>query len=245
MIPLLLALAVLTVHRNRVLWLTAACLSYVAAVFTLTRAAWLGVAIGTVVLAVGREGRPFRHVVALTVACAALVAGLVLQTAVRSSAPVGNRLASVVDPSSGSLVQRLYIWEHTITLVRAKPWLGWGLETLGEVFPYDRPALVKLFGVRPVIMDKAHNDVLQMAVSVGVPGALAYVAFWATVVLAAFRLWKREGDSARLLPAGWLAAIVGYLVQVQFSFSAVALAPIVWVLAGSAAGWEAARPGTE
>lgn len=154
-------------------------------------------------------------------------------------------MASVVDPSSGSLAQRLYIWDRTITLVRAKPWLGWGLETLGEVFPYDRPALVKLFGVRPVIMDKAHNDVLQMAVSVGVPGALAYIAFWAGVVIAAVRLARRESGSARILAAGWLAAIAAYLIQVQFSFSAVALAPIVWVFAGSAAGWEASRTGAE
>ncbi len=244
MIPLLLALAVLTVHWNRVLWLAAACLSYVAAVFTLTRAAWLGVAIGTV-LAVGRGGRQFRPVVALAVVCAALVAGFILRTAVGSSAPVGGRMASVVDPSSGSLAQRLYIWDRTITLVRAKPWLGWGLETLGEVFPYDRPALVKLFGVRPVIMDKAHNDVLQMAVSVGVPGALAYIAFWAGVVIAAVRLARRESGSARILAAGWLAAIAAYLIQVQFSFSAVGLAPIVWVFAGSAAGWEASRTGAE
>src|SRR5712692_1048752 len=186
MIPLLLALAVLTVHRHRMLW-----------------------------------------------------------TAVGSSAPVGSRMASAVDPSSGSLAQRLYIWDRTITLVRAKPWLGWGLETLGEVFPYDRPALVKLFGVRPVIMDKAHNDVLQMAVSVGVPGALAYIAFWAGVVIAAVRLVRRESGSARILAAGWLAAIAAYLIQVQFSFSAVGLAPIVWVFAGSAAGWEASRTGAE
>jgi putative inorganic carbon (HCO3(-)) transporter len=245
MIPLLLALAVTTAHRTRVLWLAAACLSYVAAVFTLTRAAWLGVAMGTMILVVGHGGRQFRRVVALAVACATLATGLILLTAVGSSAPVGSRVVSVVDPSSGSLAQRLYIWDRTITLVRARPWLGWGLETLGEVFPYDRPALVKLFGLRPYIIDKAHNDVLQMAVSVGVPGAFAYVAFWAAVVLSAFRLWKREADSARLVTAGWLAAIVGYLLQVQFSFSAVSLAPIVWVLAGSAAGWEAARPETE
>lgn len=245
MIPLLLALAVVTAHRNRVLWLAAACLSYVAIVFTLTRAAWLGVALGTVVLVGGHGGGQVRRVVAVSVACAALVAGTILFTVVGSSARVGSRVASTVDPSSGSLAQRLYIWERTITLVRARPWLGWGLDTLGEVFPYDRPALVKLFGVRPVIIDKAHNDVLQVAVSVGVPGALAYIAIWAGVVIAAVRLTRRESGSARILAAGWLAAVVAYLVQVQFSFSAVALAPIVWVFAGSAAGWEAARTGGE
>jgi putative inorganic carbon (HCO3(-)) transporter len=241
MIPLLLALAVLTAHRTRVLWLAAACLSYVATVFTLTRAAWLGLAIGTAVLAVGCGERQFRRGVAVAMFCAAVLTGLILLTTVGSSAPVRSRVVSVADPSSGSLAQRLYIWDRTITLVRARPWFGWGLETLGEVFPYDRPTLVRLFGVRPVIIDKAHNDVLQMAVSVGVPGALAYIAFWGAVVLSAFRLWKREAGAARLLAAGWLAAIVGYLIQVQFSFSAVALAPMVWLLAGSAAGWEAAR----
>src|SRR5258708_39482925 len=76
MIPLLLALAVLTVHWNRVLWLAAACLSYVAAVFTLTRAAWLGVAIGTG-LAGGRRGRQVRPRVALAGGCAAFVAGFI------------------------------------------------------------------------------------------------------------------------------------------------------------------------
>ncbi len=239
MLPLLLALALSRSGWRRVAWLAAAGLGYAGAVLTLTRAAWLGIAAGTVVLVVGREGRQFRRVTGTAVVGAALIAGIILLTAVGSSAPVGSRVTSSVDPSTGSLVQRLYIWQHTLVLIRARPWLGWGLDTLGEVFPYDRPSLVKLFGVRPVIVDKAHNDVLQMAVSVGTPGALAYGAVWAAVVIAAARLLRRESGPARILAAGWLAAIVAYLVQVQFSFSAVALAPIVWLLAGSAAGWEA------
>ncbi len=245
MIPLLLALAASAAGKSRVFWQAAAGLGYVAAVFTLTRAAWLGIATGTVILAVGGEGRQFRRVVAGAVVCAVLVAGILLLTAVGSSEPVGSRVASSVDPSTGSLVQRLYLWEHTVALIRARPWLGWGLETLSEVFPYDRPALVRLFGLRPVIIDKAHNDVLQMAASVGVPGAVAYVAMWAGAVIAAVRLTRRESGSPRLLAAGWLAALIAYLVQVQFSFSTVALAPIVWLLAGSAAGWEAKFTGKE
>src|SRR5437870_1892555 len=73
----------------------------------------------------------------------------------------------------------------------------------------------------------------------GILGALAYGAMWGSVVWSAVRMWRRATDAPRVLAAGWLAAITAYLVQVQFSFSVVALAPIVWLLAGSAAGWEA------
>jgi len=117
--------------------------------------------------------------------------------------------------------------------------LGWGLETLGTVFPYDRASLVQVFSPRPTIIDKAHNDLLQVDVSIGIPGALAYAAVWGSVVWCAVRMWHRATDAPRVLAAGWLAAITAYLVQVQFSFSVVALAPIVWLLAGAASGWEA------
>ena len=110
---------------------------------------------------------------------------------------------------------------------------------MGVIFPYDRASLVRVFGLRPTIIDKAHNDLLQMAVSIGIPGALAYAAVWGMVVWSAVRMWRRAAGSAGVLAAGWLAALTAYLVQVQFSFSVVALAPIVWLLAGSAAGWEA------
>lgn len=239
MIPLLLALAVMHAHRGRVVWLILASLGYVAAGFTLTRAAWLAIAVSTGILVVGSQGRQFRRSVAAAVGCAVLVGAVLLMAVVGSHEPVGQRVASAFDVSTGSSAQRLYIWERTITLIRARPWLGWGLETLRQVFPYDRPALVRLFGVRPVIIDKAHNDILQVAVSVGVPGAVAYAAFWIGAISAAVRLWKRADVSARPLATAWLAAVTAYLIQVQFSFSAVSLAPMVWLLAGAAVGWEA------
>jgi len=241
MLPVLLALAVLAGGRPRVLWLAAAGVGYGAAVLTLTRAAWAGIVAGSCLFAVilRRDLWPRHRSVLAVVSGAVILAALVLALGVGSPAQVAERITSSVDISSGSLGTRLYMWRQTLGLVRARPWLGWGLETLGQVFPYDRPALVKLFGVRPVIVDKAHNDILQMAVSVGVPGALAYGAVWAGVAIAAVRLAGRESGSARVLAVGWLAAVVAYLVQVQFSFSAVALAPLVWLLAGAACGWEA------
>lgn len=244
MLLLLLALALSATGRARAVWLAAACLGYVASALTSTRAAWLAVAVGTCALlaAIGRDAwRRYRIVIAIVAGGIILFAG-VLFAVTGSPERITARVASSVDVGSGSLAQRLYLWDRTLTLIRSRPWLGWGLETLREIFPYDRPSLVRYFGPRPVIIDKAHNDVLQVAVSIGVPGAIAYVVFWGLLVAAAVRTWRREAGSSRILAAGWLAAVIAYLIQVQFSFSTVALAPLVWLMAGAAVGWEATNP---
>jgi len=157
---------------------------------------------------------------------------------VAAPAVVLQRAGASVDVRSGSVASRLYIWRQTVDLIRRRPWTGWGLETLREVFPYERAALVRYFGRRPVIIDKTHNDLLQTAVSTGIPGALASLAFWVAVVVSAVRLRRLAETSDRMMAAGWLAAIAGYQVQAQVSFSVVGVAPIVWLLAGAAAGWE-------
>ncbi len=238
--PLLLALGLAGTGRGRFVWLGGSTLGVVALVMTLTRAAWLGLAAGVVVFAVAAGAavlrRHRRELLVMTAALAVVVAGLVI--AFVTPQQMADRATSAVAASSGSAGQRLHIWEGTIALIGQRPILGWGLETLGVVFPYDRPGQVKHFGVGAIIIDRAHNDVLQVAVSNGIPGAAAYVAFWALVILVAVRVWRRATGATRIIAAGWLAALAAYLVQVQFSFSAVSYTPLIWLFAGSAAGWE-------
>ncbi|OLD41683.1 MAG: hypothetical protein AUI83_20515, partial [Armatimonadetes bacterium 13_1_40CM_3_65_7] len=240
MIPLLLATGISARGGSRYLWLSAACLALVALSLTLTRAAWVAAVLGLVVFAVA-AGRSVWHprILVAALAVVVMVSMGLLVTGVGRPAAIWSHVIASANIGSGSVAQRVYIWSRTLGLIGIRPWLGWGLETLGVVFPYDRASLVRVFGPRPTIIDKAHNDFLQMAVSIGVPGALAYAAVWGLVVWSVVRTWRRAAGSARILAAGWLAALTAYLVQVQFSFSVVALAPIVWLLAGSAAGWEA------
>lgn len=240
LIPLWIVLACDPNRWMRVVGLLGAAGGYVALAAAFTRAAWFGAAVGTVLLALtaGRElARSARAVLVAAVIGIIVGAGVLALTATPQR--VVDRVASAGVVHTGSTAQRLYIWSRTIELIAARPSLGWGIETLREVFPYNRAELVRYFGVRPVIIDKAHNDLLQVAVSVGLPGAISYLAVWIAVMLAALRLWRRASGDARLFAAGWLAGVGAYLVQVQFSFSAVALAPLIWLFAGSACGWEA------
>ncbi|HEV8353887.1 MAG TPA: O-antigen ligase family protein [bacterium] len=239
-VPVALALALSASPPRSTLWLAIAAAGLVAAVLTFTRAAWVALAVAMPLFFVlaGRTAWWTHRRAIATGAAVAVVVAVVLLMRTGDLAPAAERAASTLTLQTGSASQRVYIWEQTLGLIRQRPLLGWGLETLREVFPYDRAALERYFGRRPVIIDKAHNDVLQVAVSVGLPGAAVYVAVWILVLLAAYRLWRRTEGASRVIAAGLVAAFTGYLFQAQFSFSTVGLAPLAWLLAGAAAGWE-------
>jgi putative inorganic carbon (HCO3(-)) transporter len=241
MLPMLLVLVTLGRSRLRFLWLAVAFVAVIDIALTVTRAAWGATIAGLgILLAAARQKEWQRHRVLIGgMAMALLCSVLILIAVAGTPSQVGARVTSSVDTGSGSLAQHLYIWQRVVQLIRARPLLGWGLETLGAVFPYDRKSLVRYFGLRPVTVDRAHNDVLQVAVSVGIPGALAYVGFWALVAAAGVRAWRRHAGSGRLLAAAWLAGLAAYLLQAQFSFSTVAVTPLVWLMAGAVSGWDA------
>jgi O-antigen ligase len=246
-LPMLCTLAAVTQSRVRIVWLAAAFLAVIDVALTLTRASWLAllVGVGTYIIAAREMTWRTRRVVIGNVAVAAVAAALILMTVVSTPSQVRSRVTTSVDTSAGSVAQHIYIWKHVAQLIRMRPLLGWGLETLGGVFPYDRESLVRLFGIRPVTVDRAHNDVLQIAVSVGIPGAMAYLGFWVLVVVAGVRVWKRETGPARLFAAAWLAGLVAYLLQAQFSFSTVAITPLVWLMAGAICAWERTPTGVD
>jgi putative inorganic carbon (HCO3(-)) transporter len=241
MLPILFALAALDRSRRRYLWFAVAFVAVIDIALTLTRAAWMAtiVGMGIFIAATGQTMWSKRRPVIGGIAAAILASALILVAVVGAPGQIRTRVTSSVDTSSGSVAQHLYIWEHVFQLIRMRPLLGWGLETLGEVFPYHRESLVRYFGLRPVTVDRAHNDVLQVAVSIGVPGTLAYIGFWGLVGAAGIRLWSRRAGPTHILIAAWLAGLTAYLLQAQFSFSSVAITPLVWLMAGAVSGWEA------
>lgn len=211
----------------------------VALVLTLTRGAWIAAVVGLALFAVLGGAHTGRPRLVLGAVVASLVIALTAVAALDTLPAVGTRIASTAVPTSGSMGQRLFIWERTVALIRERPLLGWGPETLGAVFPYDRPAMVRHFGPRPAVVDRAHNDMLQAAVSIGIPGAAAYAGFWALVLLSGIRLVRRTAGTDRAVASGLLGGIAAFVIQAQASFSAVAVSPIAWVLCGALCGWEA------
>lgn len=122
---------------------------------------------------------------------------------------------------------RMFIWLKTIELIKMRPLVGFGLENLHLAFEqYFAADIIKVIG-GPLIIDRAHNEYLQIAVSSGIPALLIYITFVTLVI--------RKGVSRMLeLPYAipLLVAVSGYLVQAFFNISVVAVAPIFWVFLG-------------
>jgi O-Antigen ligase len=182
-----------------------------------SRSAWLGALLAGLIVAGLRV--PRRHAIwaaaggtLLLLAAAALAVG---QLATLNSDPYSLRLA---------------IWERVVPMILARPLLGWGEDTMGLVFgAYSH-------GLLPgITFDRAHSQVLDLAVAQGVVGLAAAVWFWSAYargMLGAGR-WRQEECG------GLLAAVVAYSVWAAANFDWVPATAPLWLLAGVC--WSAAH----
>jgi O-antigen ligase len=208
---------------NRVLAANACAVLGLALVLTFSRAAWLGAALGAVVVGAGPLVRLARRRPLVLVAAAGPV--LLGLTGAFHAAPtwMSSALARAItigDPTHGSGATRLRIWGDTLHVVAARPWVGWGPDTFGLVFPRFQTG----DWTPGFLIDKAHSDLLQIAATQGLIGAAAYAALAVAFVVAFLRGRSRPGALALL--AGWLA----YEVPLQLDFSWLPSAAPAWLL---------------
>lgn len=255
--PLALA-AVVAARRRGDLALAAAALLllYLTALFTWGRAAWLALAFALAITTalVLRRWRvlPVRRYLAALL-CLVAVTALFLapwsplrprgpgSPAPGAAAPLA-RVQSAVERRDTSTELRFYLWRKGTALLARRPLLGYGPEALVAVFPQRDPEKLRLLGTIPV--DKAHNETLDMALSLGLLGA---GAFWWLVLVCLRRAWiaTRAADTRGMLGIACFAGIVAYLFDLQFHFSVVSVAPVFWSVLGAAAALGAARDGRD
>jgi O-antigen ligase len=122
---------------------------------------------------------------------------------------------------------RMFIWLKVLEMIKLRPLFGFGLENLHMVFDqYFMNDMIKVIG-SPLIIDRAHNEYLHIAVSSGIPALLFYLSFIYIVI--------RRGMSKLLeLPytIPLLVSVLGYLVQAFFNISVVAVAYVFWIFLG-------------
>jgi len=228
-------------------WATVLGVIYTGLLCTLGRAAWISgvVAVGTLfaVLALRRIPlAPRRAAGALAILTVVTVVfflphGPFAQRGV--PAPGAVRAKSLTLDSSVSDIGtvRLTLWRLTLPLVAARPLLGYGPETFQIVFPQIWPVeWQRIYGTRPFIIDKAHNQILDLAMSIGLIGVTAYLWTFGGMWRAGWRRMTNLSPPQALLVAGALAGTLGYLLQIETHFSVVSVAPIYWCLVGIGAG---------
>jgi hypothetical protein len=136
-----------------------------------------------------------------------------------------DRLNETTDLQDENIAWRLLCWYEVLGGIIAQPF-GHGFPTWEFWFTARDP------------LTGCHNDYLELAYRVGVPGLAAFLALPVSMIRQTRRLVQRTGSAPQILPITVCAAMLAFLVFA--SFNVVLESPQVsiffWVLLGLGAG---------
>lgn len=116
---------------------------------------------------------------------------------------------------------RWILWRNGVRFIIEKPLFGYGPDNLG-----DQYAKVK------IATDRAHNEVIQYAASLGIPAAIFYIIAIANY----FIVFIRNRKLISILEIGMFCAVVAYLVSSMFGNTMYYTSPFFFMILGISAG---------
>lgn len=128
---------------------------------------------------------------------------------------------------------RIYIWGKTVQLIKERPLLGYGPDTLAYYFPQGDPMRTRHLNVTELV-DKPHNMYLGVAFGSGV---IALGALFILILLHFYNTLrgllkgKLTGGSI-YLQAALFTFWCTFLIQFLFNDSLVTTSPVFWTLFG-------------
>jgi O-antigen ligase len=190
---------------------------------TRTRSSWLGAVAGCATLAIQPRAR---RGAALAIAAFAI---LVL------TVPAFRERAGEIGNAREYTAQgRLSLWHTGWNLFRERPVLGWGLADQSRRIEAHRLPDATFHG------GHFHNNFVQIAVTTGAVGLIAYLAFHASLLAA---LWPRRRGPWGLAALGvWVAFHIAGCFDWSFGDAEVAYAFFLWMGLGAAENQEEHPP---
>jgi hypothetical protein len=136
-----------------------------------------------------------------------------------------ERLRHTTDLQDENIAWRLLSWYEVIDGIIARP-LGHGFATWEFWFTARDP------------LTGSHNDYLDLAYRIGVPGVVAFLALPVSMIRQTRRLVQHAGPVPQILPITTCAAMLTFLVFASFNvvLESPQLSILFWVLLGLGAG---------
>ena len=139
---------------------------------------------------------------------------------------IDHSLRDGLEGSMGS--GRIEIWEMTLKLIVQKPLFGCGTDNLQLGLSTNCTKDFEQFVLRTLtIPDKAHNEYLHIAATVGIPALSLYCIFIGMILLPKAR--HISSDKMAFVAS---ITIISYLVQAFFNISTIGVAPLFWMILG-------------
>lgn len=237
------------VGYSSLLVLQLACLLY-----TRSRGPWFGLLGGALLFAilVGLRYRMRRLLLIAIVAGVALVALLVALNLPNiplepfTESPYLSRLvfSDNLVAGTGTGWVRLFIWQGTLELIRTQPnigftpdplrpvrlFIGYGPETMEAVFPQVYPPGLAHVESRTAIVDRAHNELLDLVVTTGVLGLLAFLLLMGSFFYYGLSLLRRTRDfKVQITLIALLSAMFAHLIEAQFGLLLPSAELLLWL----------------
>ena len=131
---------------------------------------------------------------------------------------------------------RGYIWSRSIPLIKDTAILGTGPDTFAFDFPQgDLIGKYYAYDTPNIVVDKAHNLYLQIAINYGVVALLAFLAMMVIYIIDSIKLYafkEHYDEKSKMLGAITCLGVIGYLFAGMFNDSVVSVAPVFWIVLG-------------
>ena len=222
--------------------------------YTRARGPWFGLLSGVLLFVVliallyKRRGLLLIAIVA-GVALVALLVALNLPSATLepfTESPYLSRLALSDELAAGTGTSwvRLFIWQGTLELIRSGPnigftpdplrplrlLIGYGPETMEVVFPKVYPSGLAHVEAREAVIDRAHNELLDLLVTTGALGLLAFLLLLGSFFYCGVSLLRQRGDfKAQITLIALLSAMLAHLVEAQFGILLPSTELLLWL----------------
>ncbi len=153
-----------------------------------------------------------------------------------SPCPSPRPYTAAVDGSENNgdgLATRVFTWQHSLPVILERPWLGHGPETgFNALKQVNFEKVIRFKTI--AILDRVHNNYLDIALTQGFLGLGAYLAILFIFMRGMLKKIRTPGvnPEVRILLCGLFSGFAGCLVNDFFTFSTVSVSITFWILIG-------------
>jgi putative inorganic carbon (hco3(-)) transporter len=197
-----------------------------------SRGGWLGLGVAALLLIILK--RCWGRWLAAALVCGGILLGIWL-----GPEKIGNSASKIIGSASNAAAiydMRMALWDRAICGIKDFPLTGMGMNTFRKVMYVEYPLFIK---VADRNIANCHNQWLQTALDLGVPGLIAYMALLSAAIAMGVQVWQRSEHS--WIRAAAKGLVCGIIAQQIFGITdAIALGAKVGIFFWIALGMLAA-----
>lgn len=228
--------------KVKIFWYLLLVLNGWALISSQTRGAWAGTIVGLLVVFVLQSGSilPSRGAlfntpkkrIAFSIILIALVAGAIFFGAwyFQDKNDLASRMYDIASLNLDDL--RRSIWQVAWEGFKERPVLGWGADSLSFLWAKNSDGVGYANNQYALFVDRTHNKMLEILVSMGVAGLLSYFSIFAFTLYYLFKSsWERNQEK-KIIKSVIVGFLACYLVEHFFLFDSISTYVIFLLVLG-------------